>query len=130
MIARYASLIAASFALPFSVAAAPACRAVSGPQATAVLELYTSEGCNSCPPADKWVSSLPGSGFTADKVIPLAFHVDYWDYIGWKDVYASPIFTERQRWLIGVTWLWLRIFAMVPGLNAWPSPISSSPWGE
>ena len=102
MIVRYASLIAAAFALPLSVAAAPACKAVSGPQATAVLELYTSEGCNSCPPADKWVSSLPGSGFTADKVIPLAFHVDYWDYIGWKDRFASPTFTQRQHELAGI----------------------------
>ena len=96
MFARYASLFAASFVLPLSVAAAPACKATSGPQATAVLELYTSEGCSSCPSADKWVSSLPASGFTGDKVIPLAFHVDYWDYIGWKDRFASHAFTQRQ----------------------------------
>ena len=101
MFARYAFIIAA-LSLPLAAAAAPECKAVSGPQTTAVLELYTSEGCNSCPPADKWVSGLPATGFTAEKVIPLAFHVDYWDYIGWKDRFASPLFTARQSELAGI----------------------------
>jgi hypothetical protein len=61
-----------------------------------LLELYTSEGCSSCPPADKWLSGLKPD---SKKVIPLAFHVDYWDYIGWKDVFAKPVFTQRQRQL-------------------------------
>jgi hypothetical protein len=58
-----------------------------------VVELYTSQGCSSCPPADEYLSKLaqePG-------VIALALHVDYWDYIGWKDDFASPGFTDRQR---------------------------------
>ncbi|HVK56387.1 MAG TPA: DUF1223 domain-containing protein, partial [Burkholderiales bacterium] len=63
----------------------------------AVLELYTSEGCSSCPPADEWFSALPKAGFTGDKLIPIAFHVGYWDYIGWKDRFASPLYSQRQK---------------------------------
>ncbi len=73
------------------------CSATSGPARVALLELYTSEGCSSCPPADRWVSQLKSQGFTADRIIPLALHVDYWDYIGWKDRFAHPIFSTRQR---------------------------------
>lgn len=73
------------------------CSAQSGPQRIALLELYSSEGCSSCPPADKWVSNLEKRGWGPDKVIPLALHVDYWDYIGWKDRFASPAFTTRQQ---------------------------------
>jgi hypothetical protein len=63
----------------------------------AVLELYTSEGCNSCPPADRWMSSLPSRGFNTDRVVPLAFHVDYWDDLGWRDRFAQASFSARQR---------------------------------
>jgi hypothetical protein len=63
----------------------------------ALLELYTSEGCNSCPAADTWLRSLPSQGFRPDQVIPLALHVDYWDYLGWRDRFAQAIFTQRQR---------------------------------
>lgn len=58
-----------------------------------VVELYTSQGCSSCPPADALLSELG----EREDVIPLAFHVDYWDYIGWKDQFASPKFTKRQK---------------------------------
>ncbi|MGH1446776.1 MAG: DUF1223 domain-containing protein [Cognatishimia sp.] len=59
-----------------------------------VVELYTSQGCSSCPPADAFFSKdLVGR----DDVIALALHVDYWDYIGWKDDFADPAFTKRQR---------------------------------
>lgn len=79
--------------LPFAAIAAPApCSVTSGAQRTPVIELYTSEGCSSCPPADKWLSSLKGKA-----VVAQAFHVAYWDYIGWKDRFASPEFTQRQR---------------------------------
>ena len=57
-----------------------------------LLELYTTEGCSSCPPADKWMS-----GIKTDKVTPLAFHVDYWDYIGWKDKFSKAEYSDRQR---------------------------------
>jgi hypothetical protein len=66
----------------------------SGTKAVTLAELYTSEGCNSCPPADRWFSAL---SFSRDQVLPLAFHVDYWDYIGWKDPFARPGWSERQR---------------------------------
>jgi len=69
-------------------------RVNSGPVTVSVAELYTSEGCDSCPPADKWFSSL---NVKKDGVVPLAFHVDYWDYIGWKDRFASAAYGERQR---------------------------------
>ena len=68
------------------------CAAKSGAQTVPLLELYTSEGCSSCPPADKWMS-----GIRNDKVTPLAFHVDYWDYIGWKDKFSKAEYSDRQR---------------------------------
>jgi hypothetical protein len=64
----------------------------SGERRTPVIELYTSEGCSSCPPADQWLSTLKGKG-----VVAQAFHVSYWDYIGWTDRFASPAFNARQR---------------------------------
>ncbi|HEX7689005.1 MAG TPA: DUF1223 domain-containing protein, partial [Burkholderiaceae bacterium] len=69
-----------------------ACTARSGPHVPAVVELYTSEGCSSCPPAERWLARLAGR----DDVIALAFHVDYWDGLGWKDRFAQPQFTQRQ----------------------------------
>src|SRR5438046_4435425 len=78
-------------------AAEPACSASTGPRTTALVELYTSEGCDSCPAADHWLSSLFGQGFRPDQVVPLALHVDYWDYIGWKDPFAKGEFSVRQR---------------------------------
>ena len=68
------------------------CSAKSGAQTVPLLELYTSEGCSSCPPADKWLSGLKVNQFT-----PLAFHVDYWDYIGWKDRFSKSEYSDRQR---------------------------------
>ena len=81
--------------LPFAAGAAE-CTVRSGPHAAPVIELYTSEGCSSCPPADRWLSSFSAVAGTG-RVVPLAFHVDYWDYIGWKDAFASKRGTERQR---------------------------------
>ncbi|MES2354619.1 MAG: DUF1223 domain-containing protein [Pseudomonadota bacterium] len=78
----------------------PACTAQSGPETAALVELYTSEGCSSCPPADRQLSQLPNANFSASKVIPISLHVNYWDYIGWKDPFAKPAFSERQVWLV------------------------------
>lgn len=71
---------------------------VSGPARAAgdgpiVVELYTSQGCSTCPPADAFLGELAGR----EDVIALSFHVDYWDYIGWKDQFALPGNTDRQR---------------------------------
>lgn len=76
---------------------AQALSARSGPQTVALLELFTSEGCNSCPPADTWVSALAARGFTSERLVALGLHVDYWDRLGWPDRFAQPQFTQRQR---------------------------------
>ncbi len=78
-IALFASMM--SFAAP-AVAEGPV-----------VIELYTSQGCSSCPPADAILHDLA----QRSDVIPLALHVDYWDYIGWEDSFADPEHTERQQ---------------------------------
>lgn len=90
-------------ALPMHQAfSAPTCDVKSGPMTAALVELYTSEGCSSCPPADRRLSQLPDRELTADKLVPIALHVDYWDYIGWRDPYAKAAFSERQHWLVNV----------------------------
>ena len=64
----------------------------------AVVELFTSEGCSSCPPADKLLGEIVANAReNKNPVFALAFHVDYWDYIGWKDAYAKKAFSERQQ---------------------------------
>lgn len=84
------ALVAALLAAP--AAGAQSCSARSAAIAPPVVELYTSEGCNSCPPADKWLSRLKAD----PSVVALAFHVDYWDRLGWKDRFASAAYTQRQ----------------------------------
>ncbi|MFK7849112.1 MAG: DUF1223 domain-containing protein [Rhodothermales bacterium] len=61
-----------------------------------VLELFTSQGCSSCPPADKFLRELADDPKWAGRVLPLSFHVDYWNYLGWKDPFSKPAWTERQ----------------------------------
>jgi len=62
-----------------------------------LLELFTSEGCSSCPPAEKWFSGLKEAPELWKQFVPVAFHVDYWDYLGWRDPWASKAFSDRQR---------------------------------
>jgi hypothetical protein len=73
------------------------CRAQSGPGQAALIELYTSEGCSSCPPADRWLTDLAAEPSAGGEVVPLALHVDYWDGLGWRDRFARPDFSARQR---------------------------------
>ena len=73
------------------------CSGASGPARKVLLELYTSEGCSSCPPADRWLSKLMEAGFAPGTVIPVAFHVDYWNDLGWPDRFSQAAFSARQR---------------------------------
>lgn len=79
-----------------AVVAAPGCSAQSGAQRALLLELYTSEGCSSCPPADRRMSQIKRQTELKGRVVPLAFHVDYWDRLGWIDRFARPQYTQRQ----------------------------------
>ncbi len=86
------TVIVGAASLLLSGGAVAACTASSPAHTVALVELYTSEGCSDCPPADRWLASLrPGS------VARVALHVDYWDYIGWKDPFAKAGFTVRQH---------------------------------
>jgi len=66
-------------------------------QALSVIELYTSEGCYSCPPADRWLSALKNHAGLFTEFVPLSFHVDYWNDLGWRDTYSRAEFSQRQR---------------------------------
>ena len=92
---------AAMVLLATAGAHAATCEAVSRPQLTPVIELYTSEGCSSCPPADRWLSGLK-SAAAQGRVVAQAFHVGYWDYIGWVDRFALAANTARQREIAAV----------------------------
>jgi len=72
------------------------CQAQSGGNIAPLVELYTSEGCNDCPPADQWLAKLAGEADPSQTAV-LAFHVDYWDDIGWPDRFATPRNGERQK---------------------------------
>ncbi|HEX2565263.1 MAG TPA: DUF1223 domain-containing protein [Burkholderiales bacterium] len=88
-------LLLAAIGMTLAIGAfAGQCTATSGAHTAALVELYTSEGCSSCPPADRWLSGLANY---RGQLVPLALHVDYWDYIGWKDRYAKGEFSSRQR---------------------------------
>lgn len=69
----------------------------SGPEQSVLIELYTSEGCASCPPADEWMTDLTKSPYLWKTFVPVAYHIDYWDYLGWKDKLSQKYFSERQR---------------------------------
>src|SRR6516165_5227160 len=69
----------------------------SGETQTSLIELFTSEGCSSCPPAERWLSAFKLHPDLWKKTVPVAFHVDYWDRLGWRDRFAKPEFTARQQ---------------------------------
>ena len=77
-------------------AAADDCTYRTGSHTVALVELFTSEGCSSCPPADRWISGFVNNP-RLERFVPLAFHVNYWDDLGWKDRFADQRYTERQR---------------------------------
>jgi hypothetical protein len=84
------------FALAISLVAGPL--VFQSPEtATPLLELFTSEGCSSCPPADEWLGRLKDDPGLWRDFVPVAFHVDYWDHLGWRDPFAQASFTRRQR---------------------------------
>ena len=89
------ALISAAVLVAMPALAAGSCSARSAATAVPVIELYTSEGCSSCPPADQWLSRMKAD----PDVVALAFHVDYWDRLGWKDRFSSAGATQRQAQL-------------------------------
>ena len=87
-----------SLALAAPILASAQSADIRGPASRVTLiELFTSEGCSSCPPAEKWVNGLEDRPDLWSRVVPVAFHVDYWDYIGWPDRFATPEHSLRQR---------------------------------
>src|SRR5438067_5975074 len=87
----------------FQMAAADPVTFESGPKKVQLLELFTSEGCSSCPPAEASLSRLVNNSRLWREFVPVAFHVDYWDRLGWKDPFASAEWTKRQR-LYAANW--------------------------
>jgi len=92
VVAFIAMLAGTSFAL-----SADSITLASGTEKNQLIELYTSQGCSSCPAADDWLAGLEKNPDLWDDLVPIAFHVDYWDRLGWKDELASSEFSERQR---------------------------------
>jgi len=91
------ALSATAMLLSASPALAGEVIVTSGPNITPVVELYTSEGCSSCPPADEWIAKLGDTLSPEFHAVPLAFHVDYWNRLGWPDPYSDAAYTDRQR---------------------------------
>lgn len=71
--------------------------AVPAQSAPVVVELFTSQGCSSCPDADAVISKWGASEFKKGSVLPLTYNVDYWNYLGWRDVFSTPVYSQRQR---------------------------------
>ena len=126
-------LIALALAPSVAYADAARCMAHSAPLRVPLVELYSSEGCNSCPPADRWLAGLaaarqPGvsAAAPAQSVVPLALHVDYWDNLGWVDRFAQHRFTERQTALgthSGTRFVYTpEVFVNGSELRDWSSP--------
>jgi hypothetical protein len=88
---------------PPAVSPAKPLRFASGARQSALVELYTSEGCSSCPPAERWLAGLRGEPGLWRDFVPVAFHVNYWDNLGWPDRFASRQFTQRQ-YALAASW--------------------------
>lgn len=91
------SCFAIALLLPAQVLAQDELKLQSGVEQPVMIELFTSEGCSSCPPAEQYLNSFASHPQLWTKFIPLAFHVDYWDYLGWKDRYSRAAYSERQK---------------------------------
>jgi len=92
------SLLLVSTALLSVMQASPGDKEfVSKKTSVPLLELFTSEGCSSCPPAEEWFSQLRQNPSLWKDIVPVAFHVDYWNYLGWSDPYSSSEWSSRQR---------------------------------
>jgi hypothetical protein len=91
------ALAAAALLVAVLAGGAPDPPARAGTGGTLLLELFTSQGCSSCPPADRLLAELAADPRLADRVFPLAFHVDYWNHIGWTDPFSSAAWSARQR---------------------------------
>ena len=117
-------LLLAGLAVPL-VADAATCSRQSPAHTVALVELYTSEGCSSCPPADRWLRDLSQKS-GPEQLVALSLHVDYWDYIGWNYRFAKAKFTERQRQLSrlagGSTIYTPEVFAGMKELRSWRNP--------
>ena len=98
-------LIFMSLIAPLWLVTAGASEAIfeSGPTKVHLLELYTSEGCSSCPPAEAWLGKLKENKRLWRDFVPVAFHVDYWDRLGWRDRFASKEWTQRQQ-ILSARW--------------------------
>lgn len=115
----------AAFGFNHAASAAPdLCAAHSPSHRVALVELYSSEGCNSCPPADNWLSQWKNSGAT-QSIVPLALHADYWNSLGWTDRFSQHRFTERQQTLTdlagGHTIYTPEVFVSGQELRSWSS---------
>jgi peptide-methionine (R)-S-oxide reductase len=96
--ARTTSIFLLLTALLWTTVWADPLQVIRGRQARVhLLELYTSQGCSSCRAADEWLSGFTGDKDLWDNIVPVAFHVDYWDYLGWEDPYGRTAFSQRQR---------------------------------
>ena len=96
MTARYALAALLALGSTHAVSAEASCRAESAATQKTLVELFTSDGCSSCPPANQWVSSVLADRHSS--IIPVSLHVTYWNYLGWRDAYSASFFDQRQDW--------------------------------
>ena len=95
---RWSHILSLVLGLGLSANGIAAPQTITGPAThVSLLELYTSEGCDSCPPAEQFISTLQTNGTLWTQLVPVTFHVDYWDNDGWKDPFDSHSYTERQQ---------------------------------